>query len=169
MTTRFTVRHALCCSPDEFWEHIHHDPAFHRGLNADYLGHRYEVIEVDREAGIYKARTWPQYEAPAAVQKFLDRTASFTEEGVLDYATMQYDFRIVPSVYADKLSSEGHLRAEPARDGECDRVVDFVVEAKVLGIGRLIESFLEKSTRESFDQSAVYVNEYLRKKLGRGG
>lgn len=167
MTARFTVRHALCCSPEEFWEHIHHDPSFHRALNADYLGHRYEVLESDRATGVYRARTWPQYDVPATIRKFLDEKASFTEEGVLDFEKMQYDFRIVPSVYVDKLSTEGHMRAEAARDGECDRVVDFVVEARVLGLGRLVEAFLEKSTRDSFDQSAVYVNEYLRKKLGR--
>lgn len=165
MPARFTVRHALHCSPEEFWEHIQHDPEFHRALNADYLGHRYEVLEEDRARGIYRARTWPQYHAPLALQRVLDRKASFTEEGVFDAARQQYDFRVVPSVYADKLRTEGHLRAEPARGGECDRVVDFVIEARVPGIGFLVEAFLEKNTRENFDKSAVYVNDYLRTKL----
>ena len=36
------------------------------------------------------------------------------------------------------------------------------MEAKVFAIGGLIESSAEKQLREGFDQSAVFMNQYLK-------
>ncbi|MEI2620448.1 MAG: DUF2505 family protein [Candidatus Nanopelagicales bacterium] len=67
---------------------------------------------------------------------------------------------------ADKLRQEGTMRIEPIGDSKVRRIAELTMEAKVFGIGGLIESTTEKQLREGWDRSAVFMNRYIQSKKG---
>ncbi len=46
-------------------------------------------------------------------------------------------------------------------DNKVRRVAELINEAKVFGIGGLLESSAEKQLREGWDQSATYMNKWI--------
>lgn len=73
---------------------------------------------------------------------------------------------MTPSTMADKLRQEGTMRIEPIGDSKVRRIAELTMEAKVFGIGGLIESTTEKQLREGWDRSAVFMNRYIQSKKG---
>ena len=55
----------------------------------------------------------------------------------------------------------GTVVTAPLSDRTCERTVTFEMEARVFGVGHVIESFLETATREQYDKNAAFINEYL--------
>ncbi len=55
------------------------------------------------------------------------------------------------------------MKIEPKSDGTVTRVVEITMEAKVFGVGGMIEKMTEKSTREGWGKSADFINDYLKK------
>ncbi|MFT3770883.1 MAG: DUF2505 family protein [Minicystis sp.] len=62
---------------------------------------------------------------------------------------------------ADKLFTGGVIRAERIDDNKTRRVAEMTVEAKIFGVGGLIESSAEKQLRDGWDKSAAFMNKYL--------
>jgi hypothetical protein len=66
---------------------------------------------------------------------------------------------MIPNTLADKLRVSGVMRVEPTDKG-CRRVVEVENEAKIFGIGGLVESSTEKSLREGWTKGADYMKEW---------
>jgi hypothetical protein len=45
-----------------------------------------------------------------------------------------------------------------------ERVVDFEIKVSIFGVGGVIEGFIEKTVRESYDRGAAFTNTFLREK-----
>ncbi len=103
----------------------------------------------------------PKMTMPGPVAKLLGSNFRYTEEAKLDKARKVWTFKMTPSVLADKMRQEGSMRVEPVGDGKVRRIADIVIEAKIFGVGGLIESSAEKALREGWDQSAVFMNKYI--------
>ena len=101
---------------------------------------------------------------PAPVAKLFGSKLRYVEEGRLDKATRTWRWKTTPSTLADKVKNEGTMRVEPAGDGKCRRIVEIVVEAKVFGVGGLIESSTEKQFQDGWDASARFMNDVWFKK-----
>ena len=52
-------------------------------------------------------------------------------------------------------------RIEKIGDDKVRRIVELVIEAKVFGIGGMLESTTEKQLRDGWDDSAVFMNKWL--------
>jgi hypothetical protein len=107
-------------------------------------------------------RTEPKADAPAAVRKVLGDSLSYVEEGVLDPKTGRYKYTITPSKLANKVSIKGELWVEPRGEKRCERIVDVSISVDVFGVGRLIENFVEKTTRDSYDKASDWTRKWLR-------
>jgi hypothetical protein len=163
----FTLKHEINCDEDTFWK-IFVDREFNDTLYKSVLEFpEFEIIEqTETETKIArKAKGSPKMNMPAAVTKLLGSgNFGYLEEGSLDKATKIWRFKITPTKLADKMKNEGTVRIESAGAGKIRRVVDLVIEAKMFGVGGMIESAAEKSMREGWDKSAVYMNDWLAKK-----
>jgi hypothetical protein len=53
------------------------------------------------------------------------------------------------------------MRIEPISEKECRRHDEVVIEAKMFGVGGLIESTTEKEVRASFDKELAFFSKWL--------
>ena len=162
----FTLRHTLDTTPDIYWDRVFFDADYNVRLNRDALGFRqYDVLdEKTAEDGSRsrRLRMLPKDPPPAVVKKLVGDEPS-TEEGHYDPAVRRYAFTIQPPSMADKIRIAGTLRAEPKGE-KMERVVDFEIKVSIFGVGGVIEGFIEKTVRESYDRGAAFTNVFLREK-----
>ncbi len=160
---KFTVTHEINCSADHFWK-LFFDPEFNTRLYREALGFpKYEVLKHEEtDAQItHKVMGQPKMNMPGPVAKLLGSNFVYTEEGTFDRATKIWRWKMTPSALADKMRNEGTLRIEPIGDQKVRRIADIIIEAKIFGIGGMIESSAEKQLREGWEDSAKFMNKYL--------
>lgn len=160
---KFTVVHEINCNADTFWKTFF-DKEFNEKLYRDGLGFpEFSVLE-QRETDtqiLRKAAGQPKMNMPGPVAKLLGNNFRYVEDGTFDKASKVWHWKMTPSVLADKMRQEGTLRIEPIGDNKVRRTAELLIEAKIFGVGGLMESAAEKGLREGWDQSAVYMNKHL--------
>jgi hypothetical protein len=159
----FTMRHDLECDSERFWK-LFFDKDFNEALFKALAFPEWKLLDT-KETDTQIVRTvkaTPKMEAPAAVAKLLGSSFGYDEVGTFDKAKQTLKFVIKPNVMTDKLRNEGTVKIEPRGDGKCTRVVEIVAEAKVFGIGGMIESSFEKSFRSGWQQSADFINKWVK-------
>ena len=161
----FKVTHEINCNIETFWK-IFFDKEFNEKLYREGLGFpEFSVVEQkDTETQITrKCAGKPKLNMPGPVMKLLGDGFRYTEEGTFDKATKVWRWKMKPSTMADKLRQEGTLKVEALGDNKVRRTAELINEAKVFGIGGMLEGSAEKSLREGWDKSAVYMNEWIAK------
>ncbi len=159
----FTVTHEINCDAETFWK-IFFDKSFNERLFKDVLGFPEFTILEQNETDTQitrKVSGTPKMTLPGPVTKLLGNNFRYTEDGTFNKATKIWSWKMQPSTLADKLRQEGKMRIEPIGDKRVRRIAEIVNEAKIFGVGGLIESSAEKGLREGWDQSASFMNKYL--------
>ncbi len=160
---KFTLTHEINCDVDTFWK-VFFDKSFNDKLYSEALGFpEFKVVEQNEtdQKLTRKVAAQPKMEVPGPVAKLLGSNIRFTEEGTFDRASKTWRWKTIPSSLADKIRNEGTLRVEAAGPNKVRRIAEVEVEAKVFGLGGLIESSAEKQLRQGWDESAVFMNKYL--------
>ena len=160
---KITVTHEIDCDADTFWKTFF-DERFNKALYLDHLGFSEHRIVEKRETDTqvtWKVSAKPKLSLPGPVAKLIGDNFRYTEEGTLDRASGTWRFKVIPSVQADKVRTEGVMRVEAAASGKVRRVCEFTVEAKIFGVGGLMESSAEKQLRDGWDNSAAFMNKFL--------
>ena len=164
---RFTLIQDFSVEPDEHWRLFLDDEVERRMFLEGFRFPKYELLErreTDDEI-VRKIRVVPRLDVPGAVAKLLGNSFGYTEVHNFDKKTKVFRAKTIPSVLADRLSSESTVRVEPAGPGNCRRTVDVSVEARIFGIGGLVETALEKNLRNGWVDSAAYLaSEALKKR-----
>jgi hypothetical protein len=160
MPKSLAIRQLLDCSEREFWDRIFRSEDFNRFLY-DGLGFEYELLEWNTDTGYRKARVWPGHQMPRPLAKVFGERFSYTEEGTYDPVAERYQFRVIPSAMPDRIRAVGTVVVEDVSTDQCERKVSLEISADVLGLGRVIESYLVSTTREQYAKNAALVNEYL--------
>jgi len=160
----FKVTHEIQCNAETFWKTFF-DKDFNLKLYKEGLGFpEFSIVdqrETDTEL-VRKVTGSPKMEVPAPVAKLLGSNFRYTEEGKFDKSTKIWRWKLIPSAMPDKLRNEGSMRIEPIGETKIRRIAELVLEAKVFGVGGLIESSSEKQLREGWDKSAVFMNNWLK-------
>jgi hypothetical protein len=160
---KFTLTHEIHCTPERFWE-VFFDKDFNRSLYLEGLHFNDFVILEQTEQPNLRRRVKgaPKVELPGAIAKLIGDRFGYEEEGAFDSAAQKWRWKMRPSAMADKMRMEGVVRVEPAGEGKCRRIADIELEAKVFGLGGMIEGTSEKEMRSGWDGSAAYMNRWLR-------
>lgn len=164
MTTKFEVRHVLPFPPEVFWQRVHGNSEFNDALYNQHLGHRYEVLVNDEATGKWLSKLFPKVELPAVLAKAAagkEEGFCLTEDGLLDRASGTYKFKIIPSIMSEKIDAHGQMVILPHGNGQCQRVVNFTVDVDVFGIGKIVETFVEKTVKRGYDDSGEFLQKYL--------
>ncbi|AKT40214.1 DUF2505 domain-containing protein [Chondromyces crocatus] len=160
---KFTLTHEINCNADTFWK-VFFDKSFNEKLFLEYLGFpAYQILEQrESDTEIFrKVSGQPKMEMPGPVQKLLGSSFSYTEDGRWNKATKVWTWKMTPSAMADKVRQEGSMRIEPIGDDKVRRITEILIEAKVFGVGGLIESSAEKQLREGWDRSQGFMNRWV--------
>ena len=149
------------CAPDAFWKAFL-DLEFNRRLYLDALSFR-EIDILEQTDTSRRMRAVPRLELPGPLAKVLGDRFGYEERGQLDRPKGEWRWHTIPNAMGDKIKTEGILRIEAAGDGRCRRLDQVTIEAKVFGIGGLIESTAEKQLRASWEKEAVFTKGWLAK------
>ncbi len=162
---QFTLVQDMEMDVAEHWRRFF-DDAFERALYLEYMGFLgYELLETRQtEAEMTRrVRVVPRLEAPAPVRKALGSTFAYTEDGTFDRKAQVWRLRMTPSVFADRMTSTATVRAEATTPGRCRRTIECRLEARIFGLGGLIESALEKNVRSGWEKSARFMNDWVKR------
>jgi hypothetical protein len=159
----FLMRHELDCDCDRFWK-LFFDKEWNEALFKSLEFPEWKLVdqrETDKEI-IRIIKATPKMEAPGPVKKLLGSKFGYDEEGRFDKATKKHKFVIKPNVLTDKLRNEGTVQCEPRGEGKSTRVVEIIAEAKVFGVGGMMEASFEKSFRVGWQASADFINKWVK-------
>ncbi len=163
---RFTLIQDFAVDPDEHWRLFLDDDVERRMYLEGFRFPKYELLErreTDDEI-FRRIRVVPRLDVPGAVAKLLGDSFGYTETQKFVKKTKAFRANMTPSIIADRLSSESVVRVEAAGEKKCRRTVDVSVEAKIFGVGGLVESALEKNLRTGWVDSAGYLAAEAQKK-----
>jgi hypothetical protein len=160
---KFTLTHEIQCDVPGFWK-VFFDKEFNEELFRRVLSFPdWSIVELrEGEKDVYrKVRGTPKLNMPGPVAKLIGPNMTYTEEGTLDRATNTWRWKMIPSSMADKIHNSGVLRVEPLGEGKCRRISEISMEAKVFGLGGVIESTGERDLRDGWEKSAVFMNRWI--------
>lgn len=164
---KFTLTHEFDCTPEVFWSKVNFDKEMNERMYKTALQFPeftlLELTETDSEI-FRRTRSTPKVDLPGPVQKLLGSNFQFTEETRYDKRSGRAVFKGIPSTMADKMKTDGTMRVEALGASRCRRVIEVTVEAKVMMVGGLLESTAEKNMRDSYDKSAVFMNQWIKEK-----
>ena len=159
-----TWTHEINCDENTFWE-LFFDKEFNEKLYKEGLGFPEWTIVEQVETDAEHRRTTRGRPAlkniPGPVAKLLGDSFGYTEAGSMKKSEKVWRYKLTPSTMADKIKQEGSMKILPAGDGKVKRVVELLIEAKIFGIGGMVESTTEKQLKEGWDSSAVFMNKWI--------
>lgn len=162
-----TLRHTIETDLDTYWGKVFFDEEYNRRLNRDALGFRqFEVVENGEKPDgtrIRRTKVLPKNEPPAVVKKLIGDAPSL-EEGSYDPKTRRYTFKITPHAMPEKIHISGSVRAEKKGERQIERIVEVDIKVSIFGVGGVMESFIEKTFKESYDQGAIFTNKFIAEK-----
>ena len=82
--------------------------------------------------------------------------------GTLDRAGNTLRWEMKPNTLADKLIMKGTIVIEADGEGRCRRKDEVSIEAKVFGVGKLIESSTEDEVKKAWSTEAAFINRYVK-------
>lgn len=148
------------CDADTFWK-MFFDREYNKKLYLEGLGFKqFEIIEITDSGR--KMRGVPKMTLPGPVAKLLGDSFGYEEIGTFDKANNLFKWKMLPNTMKDKLSTEGSVKIEPAGDGKVKRTSTAQFEAKVFGVGGMLESTAEKEMTSSWDKEAAFTRNWLK-------
>jgi len=160
----FTVTHEIQCDEETFWK-IFVDKEFNENLYRVGLGfHDFSILEqteTDTEIRRKTSGKPKMPNLPGPLKKVIGDGFGYTELGSMNKKDRVWRYKLTPTTMADKIRQEGKVTTQPAGEGKVKRVAELVVEAKIFGIGGLLESNIEKSLRDGWDDSAKFMNKWI--------
>jgi uncharacterized protein DUF2505 len=163
------IEHTYDCSAEVFWNQLFLDDEYNRKLFVDELHFStWRVLRLE-ERGTELHRvieaTPPLGNLPAALERLLSDGLGYEEHGVLDRASQRYRLEVKPRSLASKLTILGELSTQPLSETSCRRIYVAKVEARVFGVGGMLEQRLLDDIEKSYNKSAVFTNRWIAERL----
>ncbi len=158
------LRHAIFCTEADYWAKCVWSRDFNVGLYLTTLGFpRYEV-QAEGETGSVRTRRTliepPVGGLPGPLKKAIGDKLSYVEEASFDRTKGVYEFKVIPSVFADKAKVWGNLFCENWNGKSFTRVSRIHVEVKVFGVGGMVEERIMQDLRRSYDVGETWTNDF---------
>lgn len=163
------IEHTYDCSAEVFWNQLFLDDEYNRKLFVDELHFSaWRVTRLEERGGelhrVIEA-TPPLGNLPAALERLLSDGLGYEEHGVLDRANQRYRLEVKPRSLASKLTIQGELTTQPLSERSCRRVYVAKVEARVFGVGGMLEQRLLDDIEKSYNKAAVFTNRWIAERL----
>jgi hypothetical protein len=157
---KINASHIIDCDAETFWK-LYFDETYFKAFYLDELGFK-QLELIDKTDTTRKLRGVPKLNMPGPVMKLLGDSFGYEEHGNLDRDKNEWRWKMLPNTMADKLATSGIIRLEPAGEGKVRRLDEATLDAKVFGIGKLIEGSTEKEVRSAWDKEARFMNKWVR-------
>ncbi len=165
------IEHTYDCSAETFWNQIFLDDEYNRKLFVEELHFSEWKVVSSQERGTEVHRvieaTPPLGDLPAALKRLLSEGLGYQERGVLDRPNQRYRLEVTPRSLASKLTIGGELSTTPISEHSCRRVYVARADARVLGLGGMIEQRILDDIERSYNKSAVFTNRWIAERFPR--
>jgi hypothetical protein len=166
------IEHVYDCSAEVFWNQIFLDEEYNRRLFLDELHYSVWRLLRSEQRGnelhrVIEASPPLPRDLPKVLEKLLSDGLGYEEHGVLDQAKQCYRVDAKPKSLANKLTIQGELSTEPISERSCRRIYVARADARVLGVGGMIEQRLLDEIEKSYDRSAVFTNRWIAERLSK--
>jgi hypothetical protein len=157
----------LPCAVETFWR-VFLDETYMRTLFLDELKFK-ELTILELTDSSRRIRAVPKVNLPALLEKLIGDTFAYEELGKLDRAKNEWTWHMQPpanpdgKVKKDMVSTRGTIRVVAEGEGKCRRTDQVTVEAKVFGLGGLIESTVEKELHSAWTREFAFLKNWLAK------
>jgi hypothetical protein len=162
---RYTIRHTFDVDADTFWGKLFFDPEYNKALFQDYLKfNTYRVLELEQrpDGGVHRrVECAPPVELPAVVKKAIGDNTSYVEDGRFDPSTRRFTVEVIPKLAADKIKTRVTLYTEARGPKRIERIVEIDSNVKVMFVGGVLEAFIEKQTRSTYDAAAEFTVRWI--------
>jgi hypothetical protein len=162
---RYSIRHSFDIDSDTFWNKLFFEHEYNQAL---FVGHLkfpvYRVQEFKRasDGSVHRRiECAPPVEVPAVARKIVGDTASYIEDGRFEPNTRRFKLEITPKLGADKIKTSVTLWVEPRGNKRIERIAEIDNSVAVFGVGKLVEAFIEKQTRATYDASAAFTRQWI--------
>ena len=108
-----------------------------------------------------RVRGRPKMNVPNAVAKLLGDRFAYEEEGRFDARAQKWSWKMKTSTLTDKLHNAGTVTIERVGEDTCVRVSEIEMEAKVFGVGGLLEKTTEEEYSSGWEASARFMNKWI--------
>jgi hypothetical protein len=163
------IEHTYDCSAEVFWNQLFLDDEYNRRLFLDELHFStWRVLkQEERTNEVHRTieATPPLGDLPSPLKRLLSEGLGYEERGVFDRKAQRYTLEVTPRSLASKLTIRGELTTVPISDRSCRRIYVARAEARVLGVGGMIEQRLLDDIEKSYNKSAVFTNRWIAERL----
>jgi hypothetical protein len=160
------MEHVFACDPDTFWNRAFFAPEYNRKLYLERLRfERWEELErVDTPDGFRRViEAVPRVgDLPGPIKALLKQGVGYREEGEYFRSQSRYVVRVVPSSLADRLDIRAEISVRPEGNGSCRRTNMTSAQAKVFGVGGMLETRILDDVDKSTRKSAEFTEQWLR-------
>jgi hypothetical protein len=159
------ISHDFDATADAFWALFLDEAAMLR-MYREFIGFP-ECAITQTEDGDKLRRTIvavPKMEMPGALAKIAGGSVRYTEAGVFDKNAKEFTWKTTPALMPDKIKNEGVQRVLSIGENKIRRTADITLEAKVFGLGGMIESTFEKTIRDGWEKATQFFRQELAKK-----
>lgn len=156
----------LLLSETTYWNTLFLDEAYNNRLFLERLHFSAYRVKSQQTIGDETHRvlyaTPPMGDLPGALKKIIGDSVSYEERGVFKLATRRYEFTVVPSTLADKVTIQGSLHLEPTSDTSCRRIFEATIVARILFVGGVLEKKIASDLERSQRAAARFANEFVK-------
>jgi hypothetical protein len=165
------LEHRIDCSPEEYWRTTF-DPAFCSAFFIGKLHYKHFAITLNSGElthGVMLRNTEAE-PSGRGVPAWAKRGLAYVQTGALTVAENRYAFRTFSRAYPKlvDISGEMQLTIAPPPTWVDDGVASYRRTRICLGVrvfgAALVEPLMVQTIRRSFDESATFVNLYLRQR-----
>lgn len=153
------------CNAERFWS-VFLDEGYLQALYLDALRFRgFRILELTDTTR--KLAVVPRMNLPGPIQKLIGDGFAYEDHGTLDRAKNEWTWRMVQPRHlgakarAEIVTSRGSVRLEALSANEVRRSDEIVVEAKLFGLGGLIESTTEHEFRAAIAKEHLFLKDWL--------
>jgi hypothetical protein len=164
----FRVEHTFNCSEESFWSKVFFDEDYNRRLFLERLKFSVwrELSREERGNEIHRVieAAPPVGDLPGALKAVVGEGVGYKEHGVFDRAARRYTVRVEPNRMADKIQVQLEMTTVADGPERCKRLVKGSVNAKIFGVGGLLEKKMIADMEKSYAKSAEFTNAYVQEK-----
>jgi hypothetical protein len=159
------IEHLIQCSDDRFWS-VFFDAEYNKKLFLEELAFdSWKLVSLDDKGDRIErvVDVVPRIgDLPGPLKKLAEGGAGYRERDVFDKKAKRMTINIEPSTLQGKLTISGAMHTEPVGDSQCRRIYVTSVNAKIFGIGGMIENRIIDDVRKSYDKAATFTNRWVK-------
>lgn len=158
---KFSLDNDLEPDVDKMWDLLC-DADYMRRYHLEGLGFQDFAVEQEDWRGEVLHRVIkvvPRLDMPGPLKKLFGETMSYREHAHFDRSTKVWRWHTDMPGPGKKIQIGGSIEILPGRgDWGCSRRTHFEVEAKILGIGGMIEKTIKKESIDNYERAARFIN-----------